>query len=190
VVLGVAVSISNFATSPHAARRRLPARLDGAAELTGNAPGRRSRAAARDARRASQRWRRTASRQLALAHEAGVSPRHLCFLETGRARPSREMIHRLAETLAVPLRERNELLVAAGFAPTYREGGLDLSARELAPVRAALDAILRQQEPFPAVDTVNPRRFNIMAKVCNKSSLSSTMRMFGSSFITGLPPFF
>jgi transcriptional regulator with XRE-family HTH domain len=99
-----------------------------------------------------QRWRRERHlSQLALAHEAGVSPRHVCFLETGRAHPSREMIHRLAETLDLPLRERNALLVAAGFAPTYREGDLDLASAELAPVRAALEAILRQQEPFPAV---------------------------------------
>jgi transcriptional regulator with XRE-family HTH domain len=148
------------------ARRRLPAaRLDGRGGLTGGAP----RAGDREPRRATpagallQRWRRTRRlSQLALAHEAGVSPRHLCFLETGRARPSREMIHRLAETLAVPLRERNELLVAAGFAPTYREGGLDLSARELAPVRAALDAILRQQEPFPAV--VMNRQWDVLEK--------------------------
>jgi hypothetical protein len=61
------------------------------------------------------------------------------------------MIRRLAETLAMPLRERNALLLAAGFAPTYREADLDLATPELAPVRAALDAVLRQQEPFPAV---------------------------------------
>jgi hypothetical protein len=61
------------------------------------------------------------------------------------------MIHRLAETLRVPLRERNALLVAAGFAPAFPEAHHDLSCPELAPVRAALDAILRQQEPYPAV---------------------------------------
>lgn len=87
--------------------------------------------------------------QLALATEADVSPRHVCFLETGRARPSREMVLHLADTLEVPLRERNALLLAAGFAPIYRESHLD--APELAPARAALDAIVRQQEPFPAV---------------------------------------
>ncbi len=108
-----------------------------------------------------QRWRRLRRlSQLDLAHEAGVSPRHVSFLETGRARPSREMIHRLAETLGVPLRERNALLLAAGFAPTYREAGPDLAAPELAPVRAALAAILRQQEPFPAV--VMNRRWDIL----------------------------
>jgi transcriptional regulator with XRE-family HTH domain len=108
-----------------------------------------------------QRWRRLRRlSQLDLAHEAGVSPRHLSFLETGRARPSREMLHRLAETLAVPLRERNALLLAAGFAPAYREGGLDLAAPELAPAREALAAILGQQEPYPAV--VMNRRWDVL----------------------------
>ncbi|MEE4542493.1 helix-turn-helix transcriptional regulator [Streptomyces sp. V4-01] len=95
-------------------------------------------------------WR-TARRlsQLALAAEAAVSVRHLCFLETGRSSPSRAMVLRLAEVLDVPLRERNALLLAAGFAPVYRES--DLDAPELASVRGALDAILAQQEPFPAL---------------------------------------
>jgi transcriptional regulator with XRE-family HTH domain len=87
--------------------------------------------------------------QLALAAEAEVSPRHLCFVETGRANPSREMVLLLAGVLDVPLRERNALLLAAGFAPVYAESQLD--APELAVVRNALDAILRQQEPYPAV---------------------------------------
>ena len=97
--------------------------------------------------------------QLALAHEAEVSPRHVCFLETGRAKPSRDMVLHLAETLDVPLRERNGLLLAAGFAPIYRESTLD--ARELVPVRTAIDAILNQQEPFPAV--VMNRHWDIVA---------------------------
>lgn len=96
--------------------------------------------------------------QLALAHEAGVSPRHVCFLETGRAKPSREMVVLLAAALDVPLRERNALLLAAGFAPVYAEA--DLDAPELAAARMALDAILRQQEPFPAV--VMNRRWDIL----------------------------
>lgn len=87
--------------------------------------------------------------QLALATEAEVSPRHVCFIETGRARPSRDMVLLLASALDVPLRERNLLLLAAGYAPIYRETNLD--APELGAARAALDAILRQQEPFPAV---------------------------------------
>jgi transcriptional regulator with XRE-family HTH domain len=97
-----------------------------------------------------QYWRKTKNlSQLALATEAGVSARHISFLETGRAMPSRDMVVLLATVLGVPLRERNHLLLAAGFAPLYREAPLD--APELEPVRAALEAILRQQEPFPAV---------------------------------------
>ena len=97
-----------------------------------------------------QSWRKARHlSQLALATEAEVSSRHLCFLETGRAQPSREMILRLASVLDVPLRERNSLLLAAGFAPVYAESKMDAPA--LAAVRGALDAILRQQEPFPAV---------------------------------------
>jgi transcriptional regulator with XRE-family HTH domain len=106
-----------------------------------------------------QYWRKTRHlSQLALAGEAEVSARHICFLETGRARPSREMVVLLAGVLDVPLRERNALLLAAGFAPIYGETSLD--APELGPVRAALDAILRQQEPFPAV--VMNRRWDIL----------------------------
>ena len=95
-------------------------------------------------------WR-TARRfsQLTLAAEAAVSVRHLSFLETGRANPSRGMVLKLAEVLEVPLRERNALLVAAGFAPVYPESALDAPA--LHAVREALDAILAQQEPFPAL---------------------------------------
>ena len=73
-----------------------------------------------------QYWRRARNlSQLALAHEANVSPRHVCFLETGRAKPSRDMVLLLADTLAVPLRERNALLLAAGFAPMFRMSTLD-----------------------------------------------------------------
>jgi len=95
-------------------------------------------------------WRlqRRAS-QLALATEARISIRHLSFLETGRAQPSREMVHRLAHVLDVPLGEQNALLVAAGYAPTY--GERELSAPELEHVRRALEFILRQQEPYPAI---------------------------------------
>jgi transcriptional regulator with XRE-family HTH domain len=97
-----------------------------------------------------QYWRKARHlSQLALANEAEISPRHLCFLETGRAKPSREMVLILASTLDIPLRERNALLLAAGFAPVYKETSLD--APELAAVRTAVDAILHQQEPFPAV---------------------------------------
>jgi transcriptional regulator with XRE-family HTH domain len=87
--------------------------------------------------------------QLALAVESAVSVRHLSFIETGRANPSRAMVLRLSDVLDVPLRERNALLVAAGFAPVYEESRLDGPA--LAAVRGALEAMLAQQEPYPAL---------------------------------------
>lgn len=87
--------------------------------------------------------------QLALATEAEVSSRHLSFLETGRARPSREMLLRLADRLAVPLREQNALLVAAGFAPVYAERPLDDAA--MVEARRAVDLVLRGHEPYPAL---------------------------------------
>jgi transcriptional regulator with XRE-family HTH domain len=87
--------------------------------------------------------------QLALATEAGISTRHLSFLETGRAQPSREMVQLLAAMLDVPLGDRNALLVSAGYAPVY--GDRALGAPELEPVRRALQFILGQQEPFPAL---------------------------------------
>jgi transcriptional regulator with XRE-family HTH domain len=94
------------------------------------------------------RQRRNLS-QLELALNAVVSPRHLSFLETGRARPSREMVVRLSEELDVPLRERNALLLAAGYAPLYAQRSLD--APEMDSVRQALDRFLRAHEPYPAV---------------------------------------
>jgi transcriptional regulator with XRE-family HTH domain len=96
--------------------------------------------------------------QLAMALEAEISTRHLSFLETGRARPSREMLLLLARALEVPLRGRNELLTAAGYAPVYRETPLD--APEMAQVRRGLDVMLRQQEPYPAM--VLDRHWNIL----------------------------
>ena len=98
--------------------------------------------------------------QLALATEAGISTRHLSFLETGRAQPSREMVQLLAAMLDVPLGERNALLVAAGYAPAY--GERPLGAPDLQPVRRALEYILRQQEPFPAL--VLDGEWNIVMK--------------------------
>jgi transcriptional regulator with XRE-family HTH domain len=99
---------------------------------------------------ALRRWReRRGLSQLALAGRAEISQRHLSFLELGRAAPSRDMVMRLAAALDVPLRQHNALLVAAGFAPVWRE--TDLGAPELAQIRSALDYMLAQQEPFPAV---------------------------------------
>jgi transcriptional regulator with XRE-family HTH domain len=104
------------------------------------------------------RQRRNLS-QLELALNAVVSARHLSFLETGRARPSREMVIRLAEELEVPLRERNALLLAAGYAPLYAERSLD--SPEMASVRQALDRFLRAHEPYPAI--VIDRYHNLLA---------------------------
>jgi transcriptional regulator with XRE-family HTH domain len=87
--------------------------------------------------------------QLQLALDAGVSTRHLSFVETGRSRPGREMLLRVLEQLAIPFRERNRLLLAAGHAPAYPERSLD--DPDLAPVRDALDVVLSGHEPYPAV---------------------------------------
>ncbi|HET9396089.1 MAG TPA: helix-turn-helix domain-containing protein, partial [Nitrospiraceae bacterium] len=89
--------------------------------------------------------------QLDLALEAGVSSRHLSYVETGKAQPSRDMIARLADALEMPLREYNALLVAAGYAPKYRETALDTP--EMAPVRRAVELTLEHQEPYPAFVT-------------------------------------
>jgi transcriptional regulator with XRE-family HTH domain len=95
-------------------------------------------------------WRRTRGvSQLALATRLGVSARHLSFVETGRSSPSREMVLRLADGLDVPLRDQNALLMAAGYAPLYREA--DLDDPELGPIHRALTAILNRQDPHPAV---------------------------------------
>jgi transcriptional regulator with XRE-family HTH domain len=95
-------------------------------------------------------WRqRRGLSQLALACDAEISQRHLSFVESGRSAPSRDMVLRLAEQLAVPLRERNALLVAAGFAPVYRERMLDDPALEAA--REAIDLLLAGHEPYPAL---------------------------------------
>jgi transcriptional regulator with XRE-family HTH domain len=96
-----------------------------------------------------RRWREARHlSQLELALEAEVSTRHISFLETGRAAPSREMILLLSNVLDVPLRERNILLLAAGYAPLYRETSLD--DPRMSPVRVALEMILKQHEPRSA----------------------------------------
>lgn len=95
-------------------------------------------------------WRqRRGLSQLDLACEADISTRHVSFLETGRSQPSRGMLIHLAERLDVPLRERNALLVAAGFAPVYSEHSLDSPAMQAA--RKAVDLVLTGHEPFPAL---------------------------------------
>ena len=95
-------------------------------------------------------WRqRRRLSQLDLAVEAEISARHLSFLETGRSQPSREMVLHLAEQLEVPLRDRNMMLVAAGFAPVFPERPLDDPA--LQPARQAVDLVLAGHEPYPAL---------------------------------------
>jgi len=105
-------------------------------------------------------WRlRRRMSQLDLAGEADISTRHLSFVENGRSAPSREMVLRLAQRLDVPLRERNALLVAAGYAPMYRERPLDDPA--LSAAREAVQLILRSHEPNPALAV--DRHWNLLA---------------------------
>ncbi len=102
--------------------------------------------------------------QLELALNASVSQRHLSWLETGKSQPSRQMVMQLAEALAVPLRERNSLLVSAGFAPIYSE--LPIEAEVMEPVQAALSAMLDHHEPMPAF--VLNRRWHLL--MANKAA--------------------
>jgi len=96
-----------------------------------------------------RRWRQArGSSQLDLAGEAGVSARHLSFLETGRAKPSRDMVGRLAEALDLTLRAHNDLLLSAGFAPRF--GARPLDDLDLEEARRALQFLLRMHEPYPA----------------------------------------
>jgi transcriptional regulator with XRE-family HTH domain len=95
-------------------------------------------------------WRlRRRLSQMDLALDAGVSTRHISFVETGRSKPSSDMVLTLAERLDVPLRERNQLLLAAGYAPKYSIRSLD--DPELAPIREALGHVLAGHEPYPAL---------------------------------------
>lgn len=105
-------------------------------------------------------WRlRRRLSQLDLALDADISTRHLSFVETGRSTPSRELLLHLADQLGVPLRERNAMLLAAGYAPAYAERPLDDPA--LAAARAAVDLVLKAHEPFPALAV--DRRWNLVA---------------------------
>lgn len=105
-----------------------------------------------------RQWREARSlSQLALALRAGVTQRHVSFVESGRSRPGQGMVLKLAAVLDVPLRERNQMLRAAGFAPVYREEGL--LGSESAPIREALRRMLEGHEPHPAV--VMDRHWNV-----------------------------
>jgi len=97
-----------------------------------------------------KQWRQVRNlSQMALSLDADVSSRHISFLETGRTQPSRDMVLHIGSVLDLPLRDRNTLLVAAGFAPFYRETGLDVA--EMDAVRRALDRILDHHAPYPAI---------------------------------------
>ena len=112
--------------------------------------------------------------QLELSLDAQVSSRHLSYVETGRAQPSREMVMRLAHALDVPLRARNALLVAAGFAPLYFE--TDLEAPEMAQLRRAIELILQHQEPYPAFAL--DRHWNI--RMANQAAARCTRFLLGA----------
>src|SRR5215469_10250769 len=97
-----------------------------------------------------RRWRALRGiSQLQLAVAIGTSPRHLSFVETGRASPGRSLVLRIAEALDVPIRSRNDLLAAAGYAPVFTQSAL--SAPPMEGVRAALEFALERQEPFPTI---------------------------------------
>lgn len=120
-----------------------------------------------------KRWRAARRMsQMDLAFAAGVSTRHMSFIETGRSNPSRAVVLRIADALQMPLRDRNALLEAAGFARVYRE--TDLEAPELEPVRRVLEFLLERHEPYSAVvvDTTwnvllaNPPHGALMRRLC------------------------
>ena len=128
-----------------------------------------------------RQWRqRRRMSQLDLANEAEISTRHLSFVETGRSAPSREMVLRLAERLDVPLRERNAMLVAAGFAPMYRER--PLSDPALSAARQAMELILKSHEPFPALAV--DRHWNLVA---GNAMLPHLMTGVDASLLEGQP---
>lgn len=138
-------------------------RTMGATALRGGEHGKRSMTTARQPQRPVgellREWReRRRLSQLAFAIQSGVSTRHLSFVETGRSAPSREMVLHLSEQLEVPLRERNQLLVAAGYAPAYAESAL--ASPQMGVVRAAVRQVLAGHEPYPALAV--DRNWNIV----------------------------
>ena len=119
-------------------------------------------------------WRgRRRLTQLELSLDAGVSARHLSFVETGRSKPGREMLLAVAEQLQIPFRERNQLLLAAGHAPAFPERSL--GDPELAPVREALDRILAAHEPYPGV--IFDRAWNLVATNAPMAELAATVEI-------------
>ena len=118
-------------------------------------------------------WRATRKvSQLDLALDSNVSQRHLSLLKSGCAKPSQQMVLQLAEALGVPLRERNTLLQAAGFAVSYHQRGLD--DETMAPIRGAFSSMLDHRDPFPAI--VVDREFNLMMK---NRAFTTLMSLFG-----------
>lgn len=121
-----------------------------------------------------RQWRgRRRLTQLELALDAGVSARHLSFVETGRSKPGREMLLAVAERLQIPFRERNQLLLAAGHAPAFPERSFE--DPELEPVREALARILAAHEPYPAV--VFDRAWNLVAANAPMIALAATVEI-------------
>lgn len=118
--------------------------------------------------------------QLDLALEAGVSARHLSCVETGKAQPGRDLVAQLADALGMPLRERNALLMAAGYAPEYPE--TTLSAPELEQVRRAIDLIIEHQEPYPAF--VLNRRWDVL--LSNRAAMRIAGFLRGGSAHTNM----
>lgn len=117
-----------------------------------------------------RRWRQARSlSQLELAVTAGVSPRHLSFIETGRSTPSREMVLLLAHQLRLSLREQNGLLLSAGFAPVYEERAID--SPDMAAVKDAVTMVLKAHEPFPAIAV--DRRWNVVQSNCGAPLLAA-----------------
>jgi transcriptional regulator with XRE-family HTH domain len=116
-------------------------------------------------------WREVrGASQLGLALDAGISQRHLSFIESGRSAPSRQTLSSIAQSLDVPLRERNALFLAAGYAPVYSEA--PWNAKEMQGITRALDRMLRQHDPFPAI--VMDRYWNVL------TTNDSSPRFFGS----------
>lgn len=116
-------------------------------------------------------WRQQRGKsQLDLSLDAGVSQRHISFVESGRSVPSRELLLGLAKTLDVPLREQNMLLLASGYAPVYQESAWD--APEMAVVARVIDLMLKQHEPHPAI--VMDRYWNVL------KTNDASPRLFGS----------
>ena len=118
-----------------------------------------NRTAANDLGALLRQWRGARNKsQMEASLDAGVSQRHLSFIEIGRSVPSRETLIGIAEALEIPYRDRNSLLLAAGYAPMYEEAGWD--EQELRSVTEALNRMLRQHEPYPAI--VVDRYWNVL----------------------------